>query len=202
MPAAPVVSQAVQRLPRYLPPIDGQGRRYLRVIGILFLFNMISNMVAPLVPGLLVNTLRLSDSWISLGTALNSLIVFTISLFIARLTRRVGNRGATAIGAALLAAQAILLAVAHTPQHYLIAVLVGGLGSGILATAQYNYHLDNVPGMNRAAWLSWNLLLGNAALLLGSLIGPYLSGWTGTPLALILFGILRLITGLIIYRYG
>ncbi len=73
----------------------------------------------------------------------------------------------------------------------------GGIGSGIQATAQYNYHLDNVPEMNRATWLSWNLLLGDTALLLGSIAGPYLAGWTGTPLALILFGIMRLVTGVL-----
>jgi MFS family permease len=198
----PAASQVVQRLPRYLPPVDRQGRRYLRVIGILFIFNLISNMVSPLVPGVLVHTLRLSDGWISIGTALNSLIIFIISLFIARLTRRVGNRGGTAFGGALLAVQAVILALARSPLDYLVAVVVGGIGSGILITAQYNYHLDNVPECNRAAWLSWNLLLGNAALLLGSLAGPYLSGWTGTPLALILFGGLRLVTGFIIYRWG
>jgi MFS family permease len=199
---SPAVSQVVQRLPRYLPPIDGQGRRYLRVIGLLFLFNTISNMVAPLVPGVLVNTLRLPDGWISIGTALNSLIVFVMSLFIARLTRRVGNRGGTAIGAVLVAVQVIILAMARTPIDYLIVVLVGGIGSGMLSTAQYNYHLDNVPEINRSAWLSWNLLLGNAALLVGALAGPFLAGWVGTPVALVLFGILRFLTALIIYRWG
>jgi len=198
----PGAAQIVQRLPRYLPPIDRQGRRYLQVIGILFLINMTSNMIAPLVPGLLINTLRLSDSWISIGTATNSLIVFIISLSIARLTRRVGNRGGTALGAALLSAQVIILALASNPAHYLAAVIVGGIGSGILMTAQYNYHLESVPQSNRAAWLSWNLMLGNAALLIGSLVGPYLAGWTGSPLALILFGVLRLLTGLLVFYRG
>jgi putative ABC transport system permease protein len=40
----------------------------------------------------LVNSLQLSDAWISIGTATTSLIVFLVSLNIARLTRRTGNR--------------------------------------------------------------------------------------------------------------
>ena len=197
-PATAGAGEAVKISPRYLPPINAQSRRYLRVIGLLFLVNTTAYMAGPLVPGLLVNTLRLSDDWISFGTAANSLIVFFISLFIARLTRRAGNRNSTALGLALLAGQVMLLSAARTPAHYLVSVLVGGVGAGILMTAQYNYHLENIPDHDRSTWLSWNLLLGNAALLLGSLVGPWLAGWTGVTLALVIFGVLRLLTGLLI----
>ncbi len=195
-------SQPVRQFPSYLPRIDAPGRRYMRVLGILFLFNATNNMVGPLVPGLLVNKLRLSDAWISTGTAASSLIVFSISLFIAHLTRRTGNRGGTAIGSLLIAAQAVVLALARTPGDYLLSVAIGGIGSGILSTAQYNYHLDNVPENDRPVWLSWSLMLGNTALLIGSLGGPLLATRTGTPLALIVFGAFRLLMGLVILRWG
>ncbi len=195
-------SQPVRQFPSYLPRIDAPGRRYMRVLGILFLFNATNNMVGPLVPGLLVNKLRLSDAWISTGTAASSLIVFSISLFIAHLTRRTGNRGGTAIGSLLIAAQAVVLALARTPGDYLLSVAIGGIGSGILSTAQYNYHLDNVPENDRPVWLSWSLMLGNTALLIGSLGGPLLATRTGTPLALIVFGTFRLLMGLVILRWG
>lgn len=192
---APAAVQSVTPAPRYLPPIDAQSRRYLRVIGMLFLVNTTANMAGPLVPGVLVNTLRLSDDWISFGTAANSLIVFFISLNITRLTRRAGNRTSTALGLVLLAFQVIILAFARIPLHYLISVVVGGIGSGILITAQYNYHLENIPDRDRSTWLSINLLLGNAALLLGSLAGPMLARWSGVALALVIFGVLRLLAG-------
>lgn len=195
---APAVEQAARLSLRFLPLINAQSRRYLRVIGLLFLVNFTTNMANPLVPGVLVNTLALSDEWISLGTAANSLIIFFVSLFIARLTRRAGNRSSTTIGLALQAAQVILLAVARGPFLYLLSVLIGGIGSGILLTAQYNYHLDNIPDHERSTWLSFNFLLGNAALLLGALAGPALAGWTGAALALIIFGILRLLSGFLI----
>ena len=195
---APAVEQAARLSLRFLPLINAQSRRYLRVIGLLFLVNFTTNMANPLVPGVLVNALKLSDQWISLGTAANSLIIFFVSLFIARLTRRAGNRSSTTIGLALQAAQVILLAVARGPFLYLLSVLIGGIGSGILLTAQYNYHLDNIPDHERSTWLSFNFLLGNAALLLGALAGPALAGWTGAALALIIFGILRLLSGFLI----
>jgi ketol-acid reductoisomerase len=64
------------------------------------------------------------------------------------------------------------LAFAHGPGMYLLSVVIGGIGTGIQSTAQYNYHLENVPADSRATWLSWNQMLGNAAILLGSLVGP------------------------------
>lgn len=204
--AAPVIppeaNRPVRRVPRYLPALGSGGRRYIQILLLLFLFNATNNMVTPLVPGLLVNTLDLSDAWISAGTAANSLIIFIISLVIAVLTRRSGNRGATALGAVLLAAQAVILAFASGPGLYILSVIAGGLGSGILLTAQYNYHLENVPENDRATWLSWNLFLGNGALLLGALIGPQIASLTGDPLALAIFGALRLLMALVILRWG
>ncbi|HMN61646.1 MAG TPA: MFS transporter, partial [Anaerolinea sp.] len=190
---SPPASAQPRRLPRYLPPLDPPGRRYLRVLGILFLFNITNNMLAPLVPGVLVNHLALTDEWISIGTAVNNLIVFLISLNIARLTRPTGNRAATALGSALLAAQALALALAAGPAGYMLSVAAGGLGSGVLITAQFNYHLDNVPETDRSAWLSWSLLMGNTALLLGSLLGPLLAGGIGVLWALAVFAALRLV---------
>jgi len=200
--AGPSPSAQPRRLPRYLPPLNPSGRRYLRVLGILFLFNITNNMLAPLAPGVLVNHLELTDEWISIGTAVNNLIVFVISLNIARLTRRTGNRAATALGSALLAAQALALALAAGPAGYLLSVAAGGLGSGVLITAQFNYHLDNVPENYRSAWLSWSLLMGNTALLLGSLLGPLLAGGIGVLWALAVFAALRLVMGGVILRWG
>jgi MFS family permease len=198
----PLAEQTVRRMPRYFPPLNAAGKRYIRVLAILFLFNAINNMVAPLVPGVLVNNLRLSDDWISIGTAANNLILFVVSLFIASLTRRLGNRQASALGAALLAGQALALALAHGLTGYLVSVVASGLGSGVLNTAQFNYHLDNVPEEDRPVWLSWNLLMGNLAILIGALAGPLLAQSSGVLLALGILAGLRLLMGLVIERLG
>lgn len=187
---------------RLFPPLDENGKRYLRVLALLFFFNTTNNMLVPLVPDVLVNQLRLSDAWISVGTAAGSLIVFLISLRIAYLAGRTGNRRATAIGAVLMAIQAVLLAVVRDPAGYLLYVLAGGVGQGILLSTQYNYHLENVPETNRAHWLSWALLTGNAAVLIGSLSGPLLAAWMSIPIALAFFGLLRLLVAFVLLRFG
>jgi MFS family permease len=184
------------------PTITVPVRVFFRVVGLLFLFNLTNNMVAPLVPNLLVQTLNLSDAMISIGTALSSLLVFVVSLFIGRLIYRTDNRRATTLGAVLLAFNALALALAHDATLYLVSVVIGGIASGILNVAQYNYLLDNVPQEERATWLAWNVLIGNAAVLVGALGGPAIATLTGAPAALIFFGVLRLAVGLAIFRWG
>ena len=202
LPSVGLIGRRFSRLRRFLPPVEGQGRRYLRVLGLLFMFNLTNFMVNPLVPEVLVNNLNLSDAWISIGTAANSMIVFIVSIFINRLILRTGNHRGTSLGAALLGVQAAVLALANDPLHYLLSVLIGGVGSGILMTTQMNYNLENVPGQERSVWLSYSLLFGNAALLAGALIGPAVASLTGLQHALLLFGVFRLIAGLIILKMG
>ena len=187
---------------RFIPALDTRSRLYLKVLGLLFLFNLTNNMVAPLIPDLLVNQLRLTDALISVGTALGNLLVFSVSLLIARFTHRYGNRKGTAVGAALLAVQTVILALAQDASMYLIAAVVGGVASGILGAAQYNYHLDALPQSDRSTWLSWNLLLGNSAILLGALAGPAVARLEGAVPALIFLGILRLLFGIAIWLWG
>ena len=199
MALPPIQSSGSSRL---LPRADLQGRKYTRVIGLLFLFNLTNNMFAPLIPNLLVNHLKLSDGLISVGTAASTLVVLIVSLFIARFTRRTGNRTATAYGAGLLAFQAIALAAAQNAFLYLVSAVIGGIATGVLNAAQYNYHLDNVPDMERSSWLSVNQVLGNAAILLGALIGPLVARSVGTPEALAAFGGLRLLVGFVLFKWG
>jgi len=198
-PALPPIRINLTQTRRLLPTINAEARVYLKVIGILFFFNMTNNMVAPLIPDLLVNQLKLTDALISLGTALSTLLVFVVSLRIAWLTRRIGNRRATAIGAGLLAVQTVALASANGPALYLLAAVIGGVASGILGSAQYIYHLDSLPQTERPSRLSWSLLLGNAAVLLGALIGPAIAGLIGATGALIFFAVLRLGVGVVLF---
>jgi MFS family permease len=207
-----VVDPNVQPLPLPVPgqgrkhgllPIVGvQERRYLRVIGLLFLFNTVNTMAGPLVPDLLVFKLNLSDATISIGTAVSSILVFIFSLLVPWLTRRTGNRQAVALGAALLAFQAVTLALARDTSLYMVSMVIAGTSSGILNAAQYNYSLDNIPQAEQSTWLSLGFLLGNAAALLGSLGGPALAHAGSTPSALIIIGVLRLLAGLAILKWG
>jgi len=181
---------------------DAQSKIYIKVIALLFLFNMINNMAAPLLPDLMVDKLNLSDAMISIGTALANVLVFGISLSVARFTMRIGNRKATACGAALFAFHAVSFALAQGAGLYLIAAVIGGISSGILGAAQYNYHLESLPDSDRSTWLAWNLGLGNAAVLLGALVGPVIARRIGVPETLFMVGVLRLLMGGLIWVRG
>jgi MFS family permease len=186
----------------WLPVLDSPARTYLKVISLLFVFNLTNNMFAPLVPDLLVHKLKLTDVTISIGTAVSNFLVFTISLLIARITHRIGNRSTTAIGIILLTFHAISLALAKDALLFMAAAVIGGIASGLLSAAQYNYHLDNLPSSERSTWLSWNLLLGNTAVLLGSLAGPALARFAGTEVTLFIFAASRLLIGMVIFVKG
>ncbi len=199
-PELPPVQPVQEQTRRLLPVVTPEARIYLKVIWILFFFNATNNMVAPLIPDLLVNQLELNDAMISLGTAISTLLVFVVSLRIAWLTRRIGNRRATAIGAGLLAVQTVVLALATGAGLYIAAAIIGGVASGVLGSAQYNYHLDSLPRTEQPSWLSWSMLLGNAAVLIGALLGPALSGIFGAQWALMILAVLRLAIGAALMR--
>lgn len=190
------------QLASFIPPFTPSGKHFLRVVLLLFFFNMTNNMIAPLVPDLLVNTLQFPDSLISLATALSTLLVFLVSLFMSRLGGKYGSRRATAFGAIMLAVNALLLALVNSATAYLLVVVVGGLASGILASAQYNYHLDALPPSDQPAWLSWSLLLGSMAVLIGALAGPALARFSSVPVALVILGAARFVVGVVIWARG
>lgn len=195
-------TQIVSPPRRFFPHLDAQGLSYLRILGLLFAFNFVNSMFVPVVPDLLVNRLQLSDATISLGTALTYMLVFGVSLVIARLIRRLGNQRTTAVGALILVLHALTLAFARDETLYFASILIGGLGSGMLSTAQYNYNLDHVPFAERSNWMGINLFTGNASALLGALAGPLVANLTGLGGAFLVFAGLRLLTGLAILLLG
>lgn len=187
---------------RWLPRMDTVGRRYLKVLGLLFVFNTVNNLVVPLLPPFAVNKLHLSDQVIGIGAATNTFFVFLVSLAVARITRKIGNQRATGWGIMILVTAAFVMAAAQDAVLYLAAMVVGGISSGVLATSQFNYVLDYIPPKARTGWLAVNLLTGNAAILIGSLLGPVLVTQLAFPDTLRLVGVVRLLVGLAILKWG
>jgi MFS family permease len=199
MPAPPKSSGTLRAL---FPSGDPAGMHYIVVLVMLFALNSAAYMIAPLIPLFTINILRLNDAVISVGSASGSMLVFVISLFVARLTARFGNRNLTALGVALLCIQTLVLALAHDATLFIASSLIGGTASGVLSAASFNYHLENVPRKDQTAWISWNSMLGNVAALLGSVAGPVLAGVIGIPATLIAMGVVRLLIGGAIYLWG
>jgi MFS family permease len=119
-----------------------------------------------------------------------------------RLVRRLGNQRVTAIGAAFMSSYPALMALAQGLGLFLIGSAMGGFGWSLVGGALTNYVLEKVPADHRPSYLAWYNLALNAALLLGSLIGPWVAGFIGVPVALILFAFVRCLAALAILRWG
>ncbi len=201
-PAPSEARRATGRAERMLPSLDGEGRRFIKIMLLVFVLNASNALIVPLMPPFAVKTLLLSDQWIGIGAAINTFFVFLISLGVARLTRRMGNRRATVLGVAALALAAVVLVFTRDAALYLAAMVVSGAAAGILNTAQFNYVLDNIPPATRAAWFAVLSMSGHAAVLIGSLGGPALAGVVSFPVILGIVAGLRLLVGGAILKWG
>lgn len=186
----------------FFPAINKQTRYYLRVIVLLFAVTLIVNMVNPLIPNLLVNRLKFSDELISFASSTATLICLLTSLFMARITRRTGNRRGTTLGMIALSSQTLALALAHNSAIYMTSAVMGGIASGILNVAQTNYYYESIPSTDRPSWISINVMIGNLATLMGALVGPWIATYVGTPSALMIFGALEITIGVLIFKWG
>lgn len=202
VPPTPITAGPTGRLRALLPVLDSAGKHYLWVVSLMFVLNLAGFMTAPLIPNFVVDTLKLGDDVISVGSAAGSIIVFGVSLFVARLARRTGNRRASAIGIALVCVQFVILSLAKDWTLYLLSSIIGGIASGVTSSALYNYQLDVLPPADRTVWSSWSSMLGNGAALLGSLTGPLLASVTGVPQAILILALARLAIGMVIWLRG
>jgi hypothetical protein len=65
-----------------------------------------------------------------------------------------------------------------------------------------NYLLERIPETQRPSYLAWYHLALNAAVLLGSLLGPLIAVKLGMIPALILFGISRFLAAIMLRFWG
>jgi MFS family permease len=173
-----------------------------KVVAILFAFHLALHLSNPIYPLYWIEKLHLSDYEISLGTAVFYITVFLGSFQLNFLTQKLGNRRVTAIGAIFLSTYPGLTAVSRGFGLILLASVIGGLAWALASGALNNYLLEKVPPDDRPAYLAWYNLALNAAILLGSLAGPYCAGMLGLSTALALFAICRLLAALSILRWG
>jgi MFS family permease len=172
------------------------------VLAGLFAFHVAQYLAIPLFPITWVNRLGFSDLLISQSQALFYAAVFIGSTQLSRITGRLGNQRVTAMGVLLLAGYPAVTAVMQGPAVFLAVSLLGGLGWSLAGGGIANYILERTPNDDRPAHLAWYNLALNAAILLGSLLGPLLAGWIGLTAALIVAAIARALSGVLIWRRG
>lgn len=180
--------------------LDAMVGRYGRIMGLLFAFHLIQYLTIPVVTPFVVNELHLSDQTIGLGGSVFNATMFVGSLGLSGVTRRFGNKTITALGIMGMSFFPGLTALG--PGGYVAGNLAGGIAWALAGGALYNYILENIPPADRPAHMAWYSLVSNAAILVGSMTGPLIAGQIGFSTALIIFGVLRLISGLSILRWG
>lgn len=173
-----------------------------RVLAVLFAFHLAQYLPIPLFPLYFVGRLHLSDQMIGLGTALFYITVFLGSTRLGHLTRQLGNQRVVAVGAALMMLYPGLLALSREVGLFLVLSLIGGSGWALAGGALANYVLDKAPRHDRPAHLAWYNLSLNAAILLGSVVGPLLGTWLDLSVALLVCAALRLAAAFCIWRWG
>jgi len=172
------------------------------VLGILFLFHFMQHLAIPVFPLYWVGELGLSDQTISMGNALFYLFVFLGSLQLARWVERFGNHRVLVAGVMAMSTYPGLMALAQNQVMFLAASVTGGLAWALAGGALANYLLEKIPTGQRPTYLAWYMLALNVAVLLGSLLGPVVARGVGLAWGLGLFAVGRLISGLVLWRYG
>lgn len=173
-----------------------------RVLLTLFLFHLAQHSSVPLFSLYWVRQLHLSDQQISVGTALFWVMVLLGSTQFSALTQRLGNRRMVIFGAMFTSTYPALTALSREFGLFLVASAAGGLGWSLLGGALTNYLLDCAPADDRPAHLAWYNLALNAAILLGSLIGPAIADQMELVAALGLLALARALAALAIWRWG
>ena len=182
--------------------LDIWGTPFRNILLVLFLFHLTQYLPTPLYPLFNVRILKLNDNNIGTGTALYYLTVLVGSTQFRRIAHRYGNKKVTAFGVAGMALYPFLLAVAHTVWHYYAVSFIGGFLFSMMNGAYINYLLEHIPPDDRPSHLAWYAIILNIAILISSLAGPAMADVVGLINALIFIGVLRILAGLAILKWG
>ncbi len=172
------------------------------MMGAFFLFHFSQVLPAALFPIFWVREARLTDGEIGWLNAAFYLTMLIGSLFLAGLTKRFGNYRLTVAGALLLGLYPLLTALSIDIKLLLAANILGGVVWAILSGSLGNRLLEQTPADNLPAHLALYNLVLNIAILSGTMLGPFLAGWTGLREALLIVFALRVGSGLALARWG
>jgi MFS family permease len=168
----------------------------------LFTYHLAQYLALPIFPLYNVRVLKLNDNHIGIGTALFYLTVLFGSTQLSRIVGRLGHKKVTGLGVAGMALYPFLLALSHQVWHFYFVSLLGGYIWALAGGAFANYMLEHIPPDDRPSHLAWYSIALNMAVLIGSLGGPLIANQMGLSGALLLFALLRLLSGLTILKWG
>lgn len=178
----------------------GSARR--RILVALFVFHLALLAGSTTFPLYFVRVLNLTDAQITTGAALFYVGMFVGSSQLRRLTDWMGTLGGTVLGAVMLGVYPLVMAATGRFDVYLGVMIYGGLSWALLNGGLSNYVLEVAGEEARAFFLAWFTLVTNAALLVGALAGPSLADWVGPGIALLVAGVLRILSAGLIWLWG
>lgn len=182
--------------------LDILGTPFRNVLLVLFLFHLAHYLPTPLYPLYNVRVLNLDDNNIGTGTALYYLTVLIGSTQFRRIAHRHGNKKVTGWGAAGMAAYPFMLAATQNVWQFYVVSFLGGFIFAMINGAYINYLLENIPPDDRPSHLAWYTIILNVAILGASLVGPVIMDAVGLVSALVIIGVLRLLAGIAVLKWG
>jgi len=171
-------------------------------LGAMFFYYTAQNLVVPLFPTYSVDKMELSDAVISLGTAFFQVTVFITSMQLGKFSDRMGHHRIMVLSVLGYAAFPLCIGIWPTIPAYMIGAAIGGAGWGFLGGAVANRLMERVPEGDRPAHMALFNIVLNLGVLCGSLLGPVVGDFTGLQVAMIVGGGLRLMSSLVLWRWG
>ena len=171
-------------------------------LGAMFFFYVTQNLVVPLFPTYSVDKMGLSDWVISIGTAVFQMSVFFASIRLGRVSDRLGHHRLMVISVLGYAAFPLFIGLQPTVSAYMLGCVVGGVGWGFLGGAMANRLMERVPEDDRPSHMALFNLILNFGVLIGSLLGPVVGDWTGLQTAMVIGGIVRILSAGVLWRWG
>jgi MFS family permease len=190
------------RNPSSLLRLDIWNTPYRNILLALFGYHLAQYLALPIFPLFNVRELNLNDNQIGIGTALFYLTVFLGSTQLRKVVHRLGNKRTTGWGVLGMALYPIFIAFSQNAWHFYAVSTIGGFIWSLAGGTYANYMLEHIPAHDRPPHLAWYNIMLNMAVLVGSLGGPAIADELGLFGALILFGIMRFLSGFIILKWG
>ena len=171
-------------------------------LGAMFFFYITQNLVVPLFPTYSVDIMGLSDWLISISTAFFQVAVFFTSMRLGRVSNRFGYHRLIVISVLAYAAFPLFIGLSPTIPSYMLGAMIGGIGWGFLGGAMANRLMDRVPEDDRPAHMALFNITLNLGVLIGSLLGPVLGDLTGLQTAMVIGGLVRILSAGVFWRWG
>ena len=175
---------------------------FRRVLLALFAFHLTHTLTMPVYPLYNVRVLNVNDNHIGISTALYYITMLLGSVQFRRIVHRIGHKNVTGFGLAGMALYPILLAFTTKIWQFYAIALIGGFTWAWVNGAYANYMLERIPPNDRHSHLAWYTIILNIAILGGSLGGSIVADHIGLIYALLLFGVLRILAGFYIVKWG